>query len=249
LFDDTEIFGKVIDVDSANVKVQTENKNLVIIPRNNILYYSTELEPSKYKYSFSLLGGISLMTDENYYHGYNGSGGSTIFPNFNLAGIFFISDTKAIKVDAGYTYVKRTYDDGWYPANHPEYRSTYEGGDLSMFSLKGNLLLGKFTPDEKILLYGSIGLGIHYTKKQDEIYSSWHQSYPDTATWIHESYTYHYNGEVNLLLSLGASAGYRFTKRFGVKAEIEYNLMGGEYFIFWGGRSYFPIRAGIFYVF
>jgi hypothetical protein len=248
LFDDTEIFGKVTAADSSSVTVVTENKSTIIIPRGNILYYSTEMAPSKYKYAISLLGGVSLLSGDNYnYYSYSNS--TKIAPNFNLAGMFFLSDTKAIKIDAGYTYIKAKYDNNLYPGAPYYYQTTYEGGNISYFSFKGNILFGRFIPDERIIYYFSVGFGLHLTSQQDITEHYYTQNYPDT-TYVPATRILQNQSEVNALLSIGGSVGYRITKKFGVKLEMEYNLITGNYFfLFFGGRNYFPLRAGVFYVF
>lgn len=87
LFDDTEILGTVITVDSANVSVRTHDNMTVIIPKSNILYFTSDLTPSKYRFSLSLLGGVSLLSEESEYNYYGR--GSKVGPNINLAGMFF----------------------------------------------------------------------------------------------------------------------------------------------------------------
>jgi hypothetical protein len=248
LFDDSEIIGKVIASDSLNISIETDAKVMIIVPKSNILYYSSSITPNKYNYTLSLLGGISVFSGDNYYS-YNGSTKTSAGPNFNLSGIYYISDSKAVKIDAGFTYLKPKYDNTYYA--DPMYPSSYsyDGGDVTMFSLKGNILVGRFVPDERIIMYASLGFGIHYTKTKEMTTTHFERNYPDTTL---RSYTYSYpsHSEVNALISIGASLGYRLSKRFGVQAEIEYNLVtGSNNFIIFGGNNYFPIRAGIFYIF
>lgn len=249
LFDDTEITGKLIGIDSVNVRVETENKNIIIIPKNNILYYSTELEPSKYNACVTLMGGISVPTNESYTY-YNNE--SHPGPNFNAALLLFLSDTKAVKIDAGYTYIKRNNDNYYYPypVTDPAHQSTFTGGDNSLYSLKFNMLFGKFSPDERFMYYASLGIGVHLTHTGDYTETYWLQNYPDTSKWTYHVSNVTYPIEANLVLGIGASLGYRVSKNFGIKAEVEYNLVtAANYFLFFGGRSYFPMRAGVFYVF
>ena len=245
LFDDSEIMGKVISVDSVNVVVQNEYKTTVIIPKNNILYYSTNLTPSIYNLSVSLLGGPCFFAGNNTFTGYQ----NKIKPgiNFNLAGIFYISDTKAIKIDAGYTYLKPDYEDYYYAsdAGHP---STYEGGDISQFLAKGNILIGSFNPSQRLMVYASLGFGIHYMSQKSSTYTYWYRNYEDT-TWNKSTESRQSQSYVNALLSVGAALGYRVTSRFGIMGEIEYNLISNEGIIFWSSSSYFPVRLGVYYNF
>jgi hypothetical protein len=248
LFDDTEIYGTVISCDSANVNIKNQDNITMIIPKGNILYYSTESAPAKYKFSCSVMGGISLLTERsNYYNDYNGN--KKIAPSFSVSGMFFLSDTKAVKIDAGYTYVKANYDyyNNYYGA--PSYPVTYTGGDVSLYSIKGNLLYGSFDANEKLILYASVGLGIHLTSQKAAYIYYWQSYYPDSAakqyTDYHASQSY-----FNAMLSIGGGLGYRFSRNFGVKAEVEYNMITTSYaFFLFNGPNYFPVRAGIFYIF
>jgi hypothetical protein len=163
--------------------------------------------------------------------------------------MFFLSDSKAIKFDAGYTFVKAKYDNyGPYYYSDPHYEYTYEGGDASLFSFKGNILFGEFSPITRLTYYGSLGIGIHFLSLQEVTEHYWTQNYPDT-TWVPRTSNIPSNTEINAIISIGASIGYRINKNLGLKAEIEYDLVTSSYaFIFFGGRNYFPIRAGIYYI-
>jgi hypothetical protein len=245
LFDDTEIFGKVILADSVNITVEMKNRARIIIPKNNILYYSTDLTPSKYNYSLFLLGGVSLFTQDNDYNTYGN--GTTVGPNFNLGFIYYLSSTKALKIDAGYTYYKAKYDVNYYYPD-PYYQTTYSGGNASLYSVKGSIMFGRYEPSERIILSASLGLGFHYSAQQRVTQSYWTRYYPDT-TWKQASYVTPARNDLNAIISVGGSVGYRFSKNFGVIAEGEFDLVTGRYaFIFFGNRNYFPLRAGIFYI-
>jgi hypothetical protein len=246
LFDDSQVIGVVISIDSVNIIVKTENKTMLIIPRNNVLYYSTNLTPAKYNFSVGLLGGISVFTGNNILNGNS----TKIKPgvNFNIAGIFFLSDSKAIKLDAGYTFLKPTYD-GYYYASYPDRPPVYEGGDISQFSFKGNIMVGNFDPSDRFMMYASLGFGFHYMKQKEHTFTYWYRNYQD-STWINYTEYYPAQNLYNAVISIGASLGYRFTKNFGVSGEIEYNLITANgLFLLFGSGGYFPIRAGLFYIF
>lgn len=247
LIDDSEVLGTVMATDTVNVTIKTENNNTMIIPKNNILYYSTDFTLSKYKFSLSLLGGVSVFSGDHSYN-YNSSG-SNIGLNIDLMGIYFLSDSKAVKIDAGFTFLKPKYDNNYYNPYGSAYQTTFSGGDVFLYSLKANLLIGTFKPVNRTILYASFGIGIHLTKQKEIIEHSRTQHYPDT-TWNEIIYTTPDRNDFNALLSIGAGFGYRFTEHFGLKAEIEYNMVTSSYeFLFFSGRSYFPMRAGIFYIF
>ena len=247
LFDDSEIIGKVISADSVNISIQTESKVMLIIPKSNILYYSTSTAPNKYNYSLALMGGISVFSSNNYYNDYDYSK-TTTGPNVNLSFYYYISDTKAIKIDAGYSYLKPFYENSDYVEPMGS-TTTYSGGSVSMFSFKGNILIGSFAPVQRLIVYASLGFGINFTNVKELTETYWSQLYPDSA---YKQFTYSEpaRSEVHALLSLGACLGYRFSKNFGVQAEMEYNLVtGNNSFLIFGDNSYFPIRAGLFYIF
>lgn len=253
LFDDTEILGKIVSFDSAVVRIETSNNSTIIIPKNNILYYSTELEIPKYRFLVSLMAGASFITNNIYDYGYGiynyyGNQNKKQGLNINAAAIWFISDTKAVKLDAGYTYVKA--GDYSYVTNYdPLYNTTYTGGNISMYSIKANILFGRFKPEERIILYASLGFGIHITNQEAATESYYSSGYPDTA-WTLQTNHILPTSEVNAVISVGGCAGYRFSKHFGASMEMEYDMITGEnYFLFFGNRNYFPLRAGIFYIF
>jgi hypothetical protein len=110
-------------------------------------------------------------------------------------------------------------------------------------------MFGRFIPKEKVMLDVSLGFGIHYSSRQEVTERHWTKNYPDTV-WVQETWITPASTDFNALISLGGSIGYRFTKNFGAKAELEYDLItGNDSFLFFGGRSYFPVRAGVFYIF
>jgi hypothetical protein len=237
LFDETEIIGRVIEADSSIIKVQQETKT-VFIRADNVLYISTDLTPTKYKSSFSLLGGVSLSADDRSYSYYSQNQGI----NFNLMGMFYISETKAVKIDMGYSYFKPGTS-AIQLLYYPYYPVEYSGGEVSHFTFKPNIVLGTMNPANRFMAYGSLGLGINFTHQNERTerqYSDYDSTY---HTYITPKRNY-----TNAVISLGGGMGYRFTKNLGIHAEIEYNLVtAGEYFFIFGGRSYFPMRAGITY--
>ncbi len=247
LFDDTEIKGRIVASDSVEVRVETENKSTIIVPKSNILYYTSDLQKDKYSFSVSLMGGISFLTNDFYPYYGDSKGKSGL--NLNASSILFLSETKGLKFDVGYTYVK-SRDWTYYSAsNSPYYDSYYTGGSVSMLSFKGNILFGRFNPSERFMFYFSLGFGMHFTNQDSRTESYYSRNYPDTSYTLLTN-TYQPVSEVNALISLGGSVGYRFSKRFGASIEMEYDMVTAEsIFIFWGGRNYFPLRAGIFYIF
>ena len=244
LYNDTEIIGKVLYADSVKIKVQTGNNDIYVIVRDNLLYYSTTAASSKYLFSISLMGGASLYTGNDHY--YNHGNGMQTGINIDLAGIYYLSDTKGIKFDLGYSFLKANYEENAIPAIYPYYPYIYEGGDVSNYLFKGNFLLGSFKPASRFIGYGSLGLGFHLSS-QNEI-SEQYYSYEDS---VYRTRVYPAESEINAVISFGGGIGYRFSKHLGVHAEIEYNFVTSHdsYFFYYNGRSYFPMRIGVIYTF
>ena len=243
MYDETEITGKVTGVNDKQVKLITESGAEYVLNRDNILYYSTDITQIKNKFSLSLLGGVSVMTSQSSYY-YSGGKPQTGL-NIDLAGIFYLSETKAVKIDFGYNFLKAIYDNGYVmPLIYPYYPSTHEGGDLSSYSLKGNGLLGWFNPKDNISFYGSLGFGFNLIH-QNEIKENYY-NYNDSS---YHTNIYNPKNDINAILSIGCGMIFRLSGRLGIHAEIEYHLITNDenYFYFYRGNSYFPIRAGIKY--
>jgi opacity protein-like surface antigen len=242
LFDDTEIIGRVISIDKNSVKIQTSSGETIHVLKENILYASTDLTPKHYKFSFSLLGGTSLLAD-NYYHYYYTSDKKSLSGiHADITGLFYLSDSKAIKLDMSYSHFKgQDYTSESYGGYPPSY---YSSGSVTYFSFKPNIVLGYFKPKERFIGYGSLGIGIHYTK-EGEWTEQWYNTYDST----YRIYTTPERSYVNAVFSLGGGVGYRITDNLGIHGEIEYNLITSDAsFLFFGGRGYFPLRIGVTYM-
>jgi hypothetical protein len=253
LFDDTEILGKILAADSIAISVLTENGSKVIIPRNNILYYTNDLNPSKYSFQIAFTGGVSLIMGDNTYYSGSYSNNSKSGMNLNLSGTYYLSDIKAFRLDVGYTYLKANYNNNYsyygYGGPDPLHPSTIEGGGMGLYAIKGNLLFGRFVPEERVQINWSVGFGVHISDVKAITSTYYGRNYPDTSTWTKYTNYDPAKTTVNALLSVGASLGYSFTKHFGVKADAEFNFVTASPYIFYAGNSYFPLRAGLFYSF
>jgi len=118
--------------------------------------HNTVVTPQKYNFSFSVMGGESIfsdrfiLTDDSY---------SRAQPNLNVSATYYLSDSKALKVDAGYTFTKPysgVLVDG----------VNYSVGSSKMFSSKLSFLVGRFKPNEHFMYNFSLGLGVHYWRKE-----------------------------------------------------------------------------------
>lgn len=242
MYDETEIIGKITMVNDKQVKLITASGAEYVLNRDNILYYSSGITQIKNKFSLSLLGGVSMFTSQNHYY-YSGKHQTGL--NINLAGIFYLSETKAVKLDLGYTFLKAGNNDGYAePLIYPYYPTVYEGGDVSFYSLKGSGLLGSFNPKNDVSFYGSLGFGFNLTN-QNEITERYY-NYNDST---YKTRIIHSKNDITAILSLGGGIIFKITERVGIHAEIEYHLITNDedYFFFYGSNSYFPIRAGIKY--
>jgi hypothetical protein len=233
LFDDTEIIGKIIKHDSEFVIVSTGLTNTQI-RKDDIFNISKNLTPSKYRFSFSGGGGVSILTEGFFNHSYKNY--SSIF-SLQVNAAFFANNKRAFRLDLGYSRFKRKDDS--YP-----YYTEYKGGDLGMYYFKTEFMMGDLNPSSLVNAYGLVGLGIHITKEEEytyKYYNSWDSTY--------HTYIYPVQTNTNAVLSLGGGLGFRFNKHLGVYTEIQYNMVtvGGGFFIFGFGSGYFPIRAGLTY--
>ena len=211
LSDENQFIGKAISVDSASVIIITEEKITMSIPQNRIRYFTNDLSPSKYKFLVSLSGGTILYTSST---GYS----QTKFgQDYQLSGFYFLSETRAIKIDMRFSYIAPKYPD----------QGTYYGGNTSMYTIKANFLTGFFKPQNKLIAYISAGIGVcHYIQNE----------FGDNDGYY--SFTVPEINKVNVVFSIGASLGYRFSKNFGVAGELEFNYFSNKYeYILYGAKN------------
>ena len=232
LFDDTEIIGTVISIDSDYVTINT-GVSSKRIRKDDIFNISKDLTPSRYGFMFSAGGGISIMTGGFFNEHY--SDFSTLY-SLQMNAVFVESGTRAFRFDLGYSRFKRK--------QIYEFMSDFQGGDLGMFCFKGDFMFGDFKPSSAVNPYGSVGLGIHLLmedKYSYNVYNSWDSSYNSYSNPIYKS--------IDAVLSVGAGVGFRFNKHLGAYAEIQYNMItyGGGFLFFGFGTGYFPMRVGITY--
>ncbi len=240
LIDGSEITGRFVKTDSNYIKIEQANKSIDLIPASNVKYFTANLAPEKYTFSVSLTGGASFLSFE--YNPFYEKNISKAYMNLNLSAVMFFSDSKAIMIDAGYTFVKA--DNNLSGTNVAPFYSSIVGGDVSIISIKGSFIMGRMKPEEKFIFYATLGFGVNFAAR-DEI-----TIIPnDSAITVGSEYIF---GTlwINPLISLGGTAGYRFSKNFGAIVETEYNmLLGSGESMFTGKRNYFPLRAGLFYMF
>jgi hypothetical protein len=240
LIDGSEITGRFIKTDSMFVKIEQANKSIDLIPANDINYFTANLAPEKYKFSVSLTGGASFLLGK--YYPYEGTPGNKICPDLNISCMLFFSDSKAVKVDAGFTSFRAD--------NNVSPTTVYwsiTGGNMMRYSFKASFVLGSFKPDKRFMFYGVLGFGVHFAAR-DAItlkYNLLLDSTQHVLTDVTEPTIW-----INPIISAGGAVGYRFSKHFGVNAEVEYiMILGSGESMFMGKPNYFPLRAGLFYIF
>jgi hypothetical protein len=239
LFNDTEIIGRVTYADSSIIKVQTKQGNFNI-SKDNILYVSTDLTPNKYKYSVSLMGGVSFLNNSGYsYYSRDSEAG----PHINLSGMYFMSESKGIKLDASFSISNPNFTDSYvYASSGPE-ADKFEGGRSTYFSIKPSIVLGAFKPADKVLAYGSLGFGISYLKREAITHTYYYPTYPDTGYEKHVNVTKAFN-KVSAIISIGAGLGFRITKNLSILTEAEINVLTvSDNF-----TTSIPLRIGLSYM-
>jgi len=232
LFDDTEIIGKLVSLDSVYMIVQTGKTNSKV-RKDDILIISKDLIPSKYKFMFSVGGGLSFPAAE--FFGVKGRDYKHSFA-FQLNGSYLYKQNKALRLDFGYSRLKRK---GW----DYGYITSVEGGTADLFTAKIDLLVGELRPKYNIFAYALVGLGLHYTNLSETVITEY-MSYDST----YHTYKYEENKEFNAVFGLGAGVGYKMTKSLGIYTEIQYTIAtnkGSNIFGYDGG--YIPVRFGLTY--
>jgi len=237
LFDESEIIGKVMRQDSLTLTVLADNKQKTIV-KDDIFNISSNLSPSKYNFILSAGGGISFLIGQNRESSYRGYD-----PQFSLQlnGMYPFSDSKGIRVDIGFSKFKRNREHYYYYGSGSDI--TFEGGDMYFYSAKADFIFGLLRPESKFMVYGAVGLGIHVTHNNESIetvYYSW-DSTLHTYTNPPQEYIY-------AALSLGAGAGYKFYKNWGLYLDVQYSILTA-YGFFMFGPGYFPLRGGVYYTF
>src|SRR4030095_13097777 len=223
LFDDTQVIGKVIALDEKFVKVQT-NKGVITVSRENILYISTDLTPEKYDFSLSLTCGVSFLNREYYY--YYSSNNSLPGPHFNAGAMFYISDSKAVKVDLSLSFAKPKFENTYYIyyEEQPPEQDKFEGGEIVYFSLKPSFALGGFKPSDHVTAYASLGLGINYFSQKDVKRTYYYYNYED-STYTLRSETRPGRNDVGAVLGLGGGINFRITPKLSILTEGELNVL------------------------
>ena len=112
-----------------------------------------------------------------------------------------------------------------------------------MYTIKANFLTGSFNPGNKLIAYVSAGIGFHYYTQ-----SKFGETGDSLQYYYGLTFTVPPQNKINVVFSLGASLGYRFSKNFGAAMELEYNYITNYYnYVLYGAKNNFPIRVGIFY--
>ncbi len=239
LFDETEIVGLFVKMDSIYVEVSNRSV-LTRIRKDDIFSVSRETEQSKFNLMLSFGGGVTFPGGDFFSNNENAFEKSYCF---QIAGSFYLSSGKLIRLDLGYSRLKRKTNP--YEYYTTGYNTTYSGGDKNLFSFKVDFLAGEINTESNIIAYGLAGIGLHYTYVREYSYTSiW--SYDTTQN----TYTYKYPAEkrMNAVFSIGGGFGYKIKRKFGIYIEAQYNMITyAGYILFGPGTTYIPLRLGMIY--
>jgi hypothetical protein len=226
LFDDTEVIGRIVSNDSEYVKIET-GKGVLQIRKDDIFTISKNLTPSKYKFMFSLCGGLAYPTEEFF------GGRDTWFKHsfaIQLSGGYLFKPCKVIRLNLEYSRLK-AIPPGW----GIDIQS--EGGDADMYSLRADVLVGELRPKYNIIAYAFVGLGIQY---------SFVSARTTKEYWNSTYHTFYYEAQkdFNAVFCLGGGVGYRITPVIGVYSEINLAVTTNKYSNIEG---YIPVKFGLAY--
>jgi hypothetical protein len=229
LYNDDEIIGKVISIDSVYIHVKADQK-AHRIKKDDIFIVTTELIENNCKAILSFGAGIA-------HFGFNFTNNEfTGKYSIQLNALFPLSGIKGLRVDGGFTRFDSKFNEQTY---------TYAEGPktINMYYLKCDFVFGDMEAGQKEWAYGIAGVGLHFWN-EPEYESNYFNSLDSTY------HTYQFPGfsYTNAVLSIGAALGYRFTKHFGIYGDIQLNAVTFiGYFPFFVSEAYIPVRVGITY--
>lgn len=244
LFDESEIIGKVLSVDSVSVKIQQQDLQVILLSKENIFSVSADITPSQYGGIAYIGAGTFFLTNNEGYYGYSyGSYSSSIKTplSFQLAEVIPLSENKGLRIDFSYSHLKRTSPQ--YNLLYNPYERNVSDIDVNYYTFTVGIAFGTMKPKDKIVAYGFFGAGIHH-ENVGEYTSQYYSTYDST---LHTNYD-EGRANTNLTLNLGGSVGLRFSKTLGLYLDAQYiiNTYGdGFFFLFYPARGYIPIRAGL----
>lgn len=235
LYSEKEVIGRVVKQDSVFVYMTTD-EGTVRVRHEDIFSVSRSTVPRLIKGLFSLGGGVYLQSGE--YGGYN----EGIKPGYtmSLTGAYPFSDNKAIRVDISYSRMQRepyAYALSYYP-----YSPVFAKQNVDIYNAYVDLVFGDFNTNSDFSIYGIAGLGIQHKVEGEYEYTDY--NYYD-STYINRTYPAY--SSTLFSMSIGGGLRFKINKRLGAFVEAQYNMSTFEGFLWFFGRGYFPLRAGITY--
>lgn len=237
LFDDSQVTGKVTAINGKFVTVLTKDKAIVTLLKDNILFFTTDLTPDKYNFSFALTGGVAFGRLGSLYYNDNGQRGAS----FNLSGYYYFSETKAIKLDVGFAYTSQRFQVHNYYAGQPE-PDKFEGGEMTHLVIKPSIVIGEFKPKNFSSIYASLGLGWVMNTQKQLIHTYYLQNY-NTYEYEKKEHIIPEQSYTGMVISAGLELSFRLKKNLSIMAETEANVFTIER----NWQTQFPIRLGVSY--
>jgi hypothetical protein len=156
------------------------------------------------------------------------------------------SETNAIRLDLCYGQMKtESWELESRGNNYYSYES-YSGQTNKIYSVTADFVFGNFSPSTKFSLYGLVGLGVIYNSETDYRDAAIYYYNNDTSGW---SRTYSGDNSITLNLAIGGGLHFNVTGRLGIYGEAQYNVVSFESYNLFTNNGYFPLRAGLTYMF
>lgn len=234
-YNEKEVIGRVIKQDSAFVYMTTD-EGTVRVRHEDIFSVSRSTVPRLINGLFSLGGGIFLQSGE--YGGYNE--GNKPGYSVNLTAGYPFSENKAVRIELSYSRLQRepyAYELTYYP-----YTPVYVKQNIDIYNAFVDIVFGDFNTNTDFSIYGLAGLGIHHRIESEYQYQDYNYYDSTYINRTHPSYS-----STLFSMSVGGGLRFRINKRIGAFAEAQYNMSTYEGFLWFFGRGYFPLRAGITY--
>jgi hypothetical protein len=228
MFDQNEITGKVLEIDSVRILIKSDD-GYQKINKEDIFSASGNLIKRVYNGILSVRSGFTFLLNSKYMDKTKTLNGY----NIGIELVTPVNEHSGIRFDLQYNRILR--DRVNFGAGY------YDNGDVNMFGISGDFLLGNFHTSSYFYYYLNMGAGFHVTNE-------------DTRTEYNYNnevmYEFNRNPDINLLLNFGGTAGIKLSKKFGAYFHIQLNTFSGDggFLMFWRETN-LPVSAGVSYFF
>jgi hypothetical protein len=245
LFDDREIIGQVISLDSLYLKL-SENSNIYKIRKDDIFKVSKSNMRTVHTLIIDAYGGYTVAAGEqNSYYRDN----SVQIKGFNsgVEAILPLRDFRGVRLSFDYTGMKipeLSYEShyGYEGYEYNEFNKEDEAS-IRFISFRADYLLGDFRTDSRFIYFFSAGAGVNFYHKAA------YNSYYYRNDTLMSAYSYPEKNSTNIIFAIGLFGGYKISSRFGVHGQIEYNIIASEDIFGHYNSGHFPFKLGVFYAF